>query len=160
MHSKKETLLKYTIPDSDDIEISFEYVNTYANRMDEAPEATVETIHSIDKIMKNTSLPAGKTYRGAVNQEAEAILKSGESGYKLPGFISTSIDKNMAKDFGQKYLLEIDVPKGSKGIFLTEGMADTPHEKELLLNRNYKIVATSTSEDKETGKTIIHTKIV
>jgi len=150
--SEKNTLYKYTIPDSDEIETSFEYVNKYANNISNAPSETKKSIKVIDDIMNKSIIPDKiLLYKGVSDSRISNILNSGN--YKPDGFVSTSIDKQKASEFGEKYILELNIPKGTKGVFLGDEMSNAPEEKEVLLNRGYvfKVVLTK----KDGNKTIV-----
>jgi len=149
---EKNVLHKYSIEDSDDIETSYEYINTYIKNLSDAPKETKEAIKQIDGIMKKTSIPGNITvYSGVSNNIASSILKSGK--YEPNEFLSTSLDKKIAYDFGEKYCLELKLPKGTRGVFLDETISDVPNEKELLLDRNQNYGVLSTR--KEDNRTII-----
>ncbi|MBK8397444.1 MAG: hypothetical protein IPL26_19695 [Leptospiraceae bacterium] len=62
----------------------------------------------------------------------------------LTNYTATSLSENIAKSFAKssKLVLEIILPKGSKGVYMNNVSKLKPHEKEILLPRNttYKVI--------------------
>lgn len=118
-------------------------------------------IAQIDAVMRRSSIPTDATvYRGMSGDAAAKMMgKSPKEGkvFKAKNFVSTSLDKDRASGFGwtksamnpstPQHLLEIKVPKGSKGIYMKNSF-----EKELLLNRGTKFKITGTRTETRMAK--------
>lgn len=110
------------------------------------------TIDELDKLMKkNKTSDTMTVYRGlSLNKNLKPNMQITDKAYA-----STSLDRGIGLEFvkeasGQKpYLLEITVPKGSKGVFLGE-VTKNPvwrEEFEFLLPRSTTLVITEVVEE-------------
>lgn len=103
------------------------------------------TITDLDRTIKNYNLQEDiVTYKGTSSLYYDKY-KEGEV-FILKDFNSTSIDKQISdrvfKDKENPYMLEIRVPKGTKGMYLGRNSANST-EKEFLIDRNtkYKVIS-------------------
>jgi hypothetical protein len=98
---------------------------------------------NMDRAFKQVSTPHDYTvFRGSSTNSVGRIPPVG-GVYEDSGFSSTSFNRGTAGKFKNtakknKYVVEIDVPKGSKGIYVGSKSKHKP-EKELLLDRGAKV---------------------
>lgn len=115
-------------------------------------------IEQMDEIMKNNTIGENIiAYKGTLNENLENYNIGDE--FELPIYYSTSLKESVAERFATNYglmanktkaILEIRVPKETKGIYLADLYRDT-NEWELLLNRNVKYKVISSKEIDPSG---------
>jgi ribosomal protein L31 len=119
----------------------FEYVSPKAT----SAEVIKEWTKSLDKLINRSSISQEKdVYRGIdVEEIKQQLIAACDSGGTVidKGFLSTSLDKNIAKKYGHKSLIHIKLPKDTKA-FYTGYKGD----QELTLGRNTEIRINSYTE--------------
>ena len=97
--------------------------------------------------------------------DVDDVKKLVDKEIVLPGYSSTSTDKNVAdKDFDGEVLIKYTVPKGiGRGAYLdfitAMDVNDDDRESEFLLKRNSKIKITAVSE-REDGKILVSAEVI
>lgn len=101
-----------------------------------------QRIHEIDSAIQKSSLPVDLVvYRGCVEVDGERMRK--DELFYDKAFLSTSMSYGIAKDFNKGTMIEVTVPKGTKGIYMDELKKPFGMEAELLLPRNLPLLVTS-----------------
>ena len=70
-------------------------------------------------------------------------------------FLSTSIDKNVARNFGGNYMFKINIPKGKGRGAYVDSISKHSGEREFLMPRNTQLKITGGYRDSSTGMTVI-----
>lgn len=110
-------------------------------------------IKNLDKIMGKLSLENSINLYRATSKAFFDSLEEGDS-IQIKNYSSTSTDVKAAKTFlgqGRKensVLLEIEAPKGTKGLYIGDN-SNYPDEKEFLLQRNCRATITKREIDKD-----------
>lgn len=148
-----ETLNNYTGYQYEDIN---KYLST--GKADMVSYANIgdlkKDIKNLDKIMGKLSLENSINLYRATSKEFFANLKEGDN-IEIKNYSSTSTDIKAARTFlgqgGRKensVLLEIEAPKGTKGLYVGEN-SNYPDEKEFLLQRNCRATIAKREIDKD-----------
>lgn len=150
--SEKIALQKYT-------NYGYANINEYLsnNKMESFDNETIskvkKDINKLDNIFKSSELPNNIiTYRGISddiivnNPDLKDALDTPGSEIIFKCFTSSSILPFVAENFASGYssqMLEIQLPKGSKAIYLA-GVSLSPSEFEVLINRDtkYQVIET------------------
>jgi hypothetical protein len=147
--------------------IGYVSVNRLLREQDDPASYTEQELDSIESIIdgldtavaKSTLDTAVTVYRGVTRATAifgvDALEAAVGADYTEPGFVSTSIDRDVAlRTFvgdGEppSALLEITVPPGANAIWV-EGVSPSSalHEQEMLLPRGTKFVVRSVAAEK------------
>lgn len=134
------------------------YLRNTRKKLDLRARAVIE---GLDMAMEKAAVPADVTvYRGVNSTD---ILKGNPGDFdsleeyldsmvgaqfRDPGFVSTSVDPGVADAFSSDTVMEIRVPKGTKGFYM-EPITNVPGEEELLLDRGYEFKITGIEDNGE-----------
>lgn len=144
---EKKALQDYVGPE-------FAFINAYSRQPSGGNAADKEMYLKkaalIDKAFEHTPPLKGEeiVYRGF--NPPKAMMEQLVKGAVIEdrGFMSTTIDRNVAKNFGST-VMTIRVPKGAKAINIREHIQGTTadHEKEMLLPRGTKLQITHVKQE-------------
>lgn len=129
---------------------SYENINKYLNdkiQLSDYQKNIVEkNIKLIDESIKQETKNEFYTYRGIAINENE--ISVGDEIINK-GFTSTSVSKEIAQDFANNYngsLIQVEVPKGTKALYIGSHSGSGFNEEELLFGRNSKIIIIKKNE--------------
>ena len=139
-------------------------------------ENIVRDILNIDRALGKASLPIDMTLYRGINKEALRDIISFDANefsnfenmykdYKNyegkviqdRGFMSTSLRRKIGSDFSGDFLLVIDAPKGTPGVYI-KNLSHFKQEEEVLIQRESLMRITSVRQ--ENDKTVIYAKIL
>lgn len=154
---EKKALLQYAGP-------MFFDTNSSLRSDGSVPEKWKDSVKNLDAAIEKSTIPNDiVAYRGLWldgKEQSQKFVEKFVPGAILsdPGFMSTSINREIASDFGGEKLgsgivIEIKVPKGSKGAYMDVLPENAKHFKqnELLLPRGAKFKVVSV----EKGKAVV-----
>jgi len=120
---------------------SYSEINNALYRNDTEFIEYSNTIKQLDKVIKRATIESDVSVYSGLGSRASAILSGLDVGSEVDfkGYLSTSIDENIASDFSKSVnnvsrKVKINLPKGSKGFFF----GNSDQEKEVLLGRGKK----------------------
>lgn len=117
----------------------------------------MEFIPKLDRILDKSIIKSRVTvFRGAVI--APQDLVKGKV-ITIPGYQSTSIDPAVALRWMKNAVQIIELPAGSKGLYLPANGFNNSEEQEVLLHRNVKMEVLDFREF-ESGKYLVHMRVV
>lgn len=121
----------------------YKEINKYIRNKSELNTELQTKVDKLDKLFENSELRDNiVTYRGVSNHfiENNKIFDNPGSEIELISFTSTSIDPYQASKFARDggRMFEIQLPAGTKALYLGNENSQLGHEKELIVNRNTK----------------------
>ena len=162
-------------------EVQKGFKNQYGNRslkkiFSDPTENIVRDILNIDSALSKASLPIDMTLYRGINKKALRDIISFDKNefsdfenmykdYKNyegkviqdRGFMSTSLRREIGSNFSEDFLLVIDAPKGTPGVYI-KNLSHFKPEEEVLIQRESLMRITSVRQ--ENDKTVIYAKIL
>lgn len=155
--AEKKALLQYAGP-------MFFDSNSALRSGESVPEKWKESVEALDRAIDKSTIPEDiVSYRGLWldgKEQSKKFIEKFVPGAVLsdPGFMSTSINREIASDFGGEQLgsgivIELRIPKGTKGAYMDVLPENAKHFKqnEVLLGRGTKFKVVSV----EKGKAVV-----
>lgn len=125
---------------------SYDNINKYLNNKTELTNQQIQMVEKniklLDESIKEKTKNDFYTYRG-IAIKANDIDVGDEIVNK--GYTSTSISKGIAQEFADYYngsVIQIEVPKGTRALYIGAHSGSGFNEEELLFGRNSKIIIT------------------
>lgn len=153
-HYKTEELCRRHPPECDSLRNycsgDYEAINTHLRKGYSGGRSIPEQIEAIDSIIDQAPrVPQDmKVLRGIHGEDVFAKLEQG-TVFEDKGFVSTTVGYNevATREGKGHYMLEIQVPKGSKGIYV-QRISEFPEEEELLLPRGsrFNVISKGTTK--------------